>query len=255
MESKDSFIEQREKAKPELIIDFIRHGQTAYGLGLKEKISGYGQNLDTYKLMPIIDEGIEDPREQLEGRITVEGEAGLRASVQKLATEIDGDNEIVVIVHGERTRHEHSTDIIADEFKKLGVSISKVRQHKHLTDMKGEGWPVLIDYVINHQGKEEADLEAFWWEMYQNPETRAHMKELGFESLEAVSERYEVFIKLLRRFVERYTLGKTLRVIAVTSDIGMGELKQRGVPLEKRDQLYVKNGEVIEFKEFIKENE
>lgn len=249
-------IESKEKEpKPDLIIDFIRHGKTAYGSALKKKVREIGQDPDTFKLMPIIDESIQDPREQIEGRITSEGEIGLREAIKTLSEKIDRENEIIAIVHGTRTRHEQSSDIIADEFKKYGIYVEKTKRHDNLVDVKGGGWYTFVDYIVNQQKKTEADLEAFWWEMYKNEETRADMKSKGFESLEEISERTDYLVKVLKRFVQRFDLEKTLRVIAVTSDINIEQIQQKETPLEKRDQIWVKNAEIYELKEWRDEDD
>lgn len=236
--------------QPSLIIDFIRHGHTAYGPALKEKVTDIGQNPDTFNLMPDVDETIEEPREQLEGRITEKGEAGLREAARTLAEQIDKETEIVAIIHGPRTRHEQSTAIIADELQKSGIDVTKTRKHNKLVDVEGGGWYTFVDYVVNQQGKPDADLEALWWEMYQNEETREDMKAKGYESLSDVANRTEYVAELLKRFVRRYNLGKTLRVIAVTSDINIEQIMQKGIPAAERDQIWIQNAEIYEVREY-----
>ncbi|MES2225732.1 MAG: hypothetical protein V4480_02895 [Patescibacteria group bacterium] len=232
--------------KPELIIDFIRHGTTAYGPALEQKLRDIGQDPEIFTLMPAVDGSIEDAREQLEGRVTQEGEEGLRESIRELCKRIDPKKEIVAIAHGTRTRHEQSTDIIADELRKNGIDVVRVKPHKNLVDVQGGGWYSFVDYIMNHQGKTEADLEAFWWEMYQDEETRSAMNAAGYENLADVAKRTEYFVEILRRFVRRHALGKTLRVIAVTSDVNIEQIQQAGIPMEERNQIWPANAEIYE---------
>lgn len=238
------------KPRPDVIFNFIRHGTTAYGEAVSRKLHELGQDAESFTLMPQLDQSITDEREQIEGRITPEGEIGLREAAKELAGRIDTEHEIVAIVHGLRTRHEQSAAIIADELQKAGINIVRSRPHKNLSDVAGSGWLTFVEYVLKHQGKEEADLEQFWWDMYRDPDVRADMKEKGFESLEGVNERVEHFVNLGKRFVKKYPLGKTLRLISVTSDLNIEQIMQRGVPMEQRDQIWVKNAEIFELKEW-----
>lgn len=249
MESPEKIIENREKApKPDLVIDFIRHGKTVYGEALKKKIGDIGQNPDTFKQMPRVADTVEGEQEQLEGVITAEGEVELREAAKKLAGMIDLQNEIVAIVTGTRTRHTQSASIIEDELRNQGIDVVKTKEHEDLVDVKGGGWYTFVDYILKHQGKSDADLEQFWWEMYQNENTREDMSAKGYEHLGDIATRTEKIAELLRRFVRRYNLGKTLRVISVASDINIEQIQQKGIPLENRDQIWVKNADVVEIK-------
>mgnify|MGYP001598419012 CR=1 FL=1 len=242
--------------KPDLIIDFIRHGRTEYGEALKEKIKETGQNPDTFKQMPKLAEGpIADETEQLEGRITEEGVTELRESAKKLAEMIDRQNEIVAIITGTRTRHFQSAGIIEEELKKQSIDVVKTKEHGDLVDVKGGGWYTFVDYILKHQGKSDVDLEQFWWEMYQSKDTREDMNEKGYEHLEDIAKRTEKVAELLRRFVRRFRLGKTLRVIAVVSDINVEQIQQKGIPFAKRDQIWVKNADVVEIKVWNNKND
>lgn len=242
-------LETKEKEpRPDLIIDFIRHGKTAYGEALTQKIRELGQNPDTFKLMPLLDDSIKDPREQLEGRITPEGAEGLRESAKKLAGMIDRKNEIVAIIQGTRTRHDQSSEILEKELTEHGIDVVKKKEHEDLVDVKGGGWYTFVDYILKHQGKSDADLEGFWWEMYRDKNTREDMANKGYEHLEDIAIRTEKQVELLRRFVRRFNLGKTLRVIAVTSDINIEQVQQKGKAPEDKDQIWVKNADVFEIK-------
>lgn len=249
MKSSEQTIESKEKPpRPDLIIDFIRHGKTVYGEALKSKLSEIGQNPDTFKQMPGVEDSVKEPREQLEGKITPEGEIELREAAKKLAEMIDRQNEIVAIMTGTRTRHTQSATIIEDELRNQGVDIVKTKEHEGLADVKGGGWYTFVDYILKHEGKSDADLEQFWSEMYQSKSTRDDMSSKGYEHLEDIAARTERVTELLRRFVRRFNLGKTLRVIGVTSDINMEQIQQKGTPIENRGQIWVKNAEVVEIK-------
>ncbi len=249
MESQEQTIGNKERIpKPDLVIDFIRHGKTVYGEALKKKISDIGQNPDTFKQMPDIEDSVEGQREQLEGIITPEGEAELREATKKLSGMIDKENEIVAIITGTRTRHTQSATIVEDELRNQGIDVVKTKEHENLVDVKGGGWYTFVDYILKHQGKSDANLEEFWWEMYQNKATRDDMGLRGYEHLEDIATRTEKIAELLRRFVRRYNLGKTLRIVSVTSDINMEQIQQKGIPFENRDQIWVKNADVVEIK-------
>lgn len=240
-------VESREDPpKPDLIIDFIRHGKTVYGTALKEKIKEIGQNIDTFKLMPELDESIESADEQLGGRITEQGKEELRDSVRKLSKLIDRKKEIVAIMYGTRTRHDQSGKVIIDELQNLGIEVVKQKEHANLVDVKDGGWYTFVEYIIKHEGKDEADLENFWWEMYQNKSLQDDMSNKGYEHLGDISLRTENVVELLRRFVRRFNLGKTLRVIAVTSDINIEQIQQKGIEIKDRDQIWTKNADILE---------
>ncbi len=250
MKTPDNFgIENKEQEpKPDLIIDFIRHGKTVYGEALKDKIRELGQNPDTFKLMPSLDESIEDPREQLEGRITAEGAEGLKESAKKLASIIDTENEIVAIIQGTRTRHDQSAEIIEKELIAHGIKVVKRKKYSDLVDVKNGGWYTFVDYILKHQNKSNADLEAFWWEMYHDKSIREDMTSKGYEHLGDITIRTEKQVEFLRRFVRRFNLGKILRVVAVTSDINIEQIQQKEKALEERDQIWVKNADIFEIK-------
>jgi broad specificity phosphatase PhoE len=252
MVSPEGSIENKENFRhPDLIIDFIRHGKKEYGKVFKDKILEIGQDIESFKLMPRIDDSILDPKEQLEGRVTIEGINGLKRTSKRLAEIIDKENEIVGIMSGPRTRHIQSAKIIEEELLDNKIDVVRpdnIKINKNLVDIKGGGWYTFIDYILKHQGKNEADLEQFWWEMYGNKETRDDMKSKGYEHLGDVGERTEKVVELLRRFTRRYDLGKTLRVICVTSDINLEQIQQKALPLEKRDQLEIENASVFEIK-------
>ena len=254
MSSESNPAKQEQAPRPDLIIDFIRHGRTVYGDALRAKIVKTGQNPDTFKQMPKMESSIEDETEQLEGRITKEGETELRESAKKLAEIIDRENEIVAIITGTRTRHSQSAKVIEDELKSQGIDVVKTKEHGDLVDVKGGGWYTFVDYILKHQGKSDVDLEQFWWEMYQNKDTREDMNSKGYEHLEDIAIRTEKVAELLRRFVRRFNLGKTLRVVGVVSDINMEQIQQKDIPFEKRDQIWVKNADVVEMKVWNKDD-
>lgn len=249
MESPERTIKSRERPpRADLIVDFIRHGKAVYGEALKGKIRELGQDPDKFKQMPKVEESGQDQREQLEGKITAEGEIELRESARKLAGMIDKENEVVGIMTGTRTRHIQSAKIIEQELIAQGIEVVRTKEHEDLVDVKGGGWYTFVDYVLKHQGKSDADLEQFWWEMYGDKETRKDMSSKGYEHLGDIAIRTEKVVELLRRFVRRFNIGKTLRIISVASDINLEQIQQKGVPLENRDQIWVGNADVVEIK-------
>jgi hypothetical protein len=240
-------IESQEKPpRPDLIVDFIRHGTAVYGNKLKEKLSEIGQDTDTFKLMPEISANINDEREQLEGKITEKGENELRESIRKLSKLIDHENEIITVLQGTRTRHEQSGRIIINELQNQGIKVVKQKNHESLLDVKNGGWYKFVEYIVKHQNQSEADLEQFWWDMYQKKNVRDDMSSKGYEHLGDIALRTENMLELLKRFVRRFNLGKTLRVIAVTSDVNIEQIQQKGINIENKDQLWVKNADIFE---------
>ena len=233
----------------------MRHGKTVYGKALVTTLKRIGQEPETFPQMPAMDPSIVDPMEQLEGRLSDEGAAGLRASVEQLAKMIDKEREIVAILMGPRTRHKQSAEIVAEALEAAGITVEKIRHHKDLVDVKGGGWYTFVNYVRNVQHKDDVDLEAFWWEMYREEGTRSDMNQNGLEHLGDIAVRTERVVEALRRFVRLHRsrlpktvdqVPKTLRVIAIASDINLEQMQQKGTPLEKRDQIWVKNGDVVE---------
>ena len=74
--------------------------------------------------------------------------------------------------------------------------------------------------------------------MYQNENTREDMSAKGYEHLGDIATRTEKIAELLRRFVRRYNLGKTLRVISVASDINIEQIQtERNTDREQRPDL------------------
>lgn len=239
--------------RPQLIIDFIRHGEAEYGEELLKQLEATGQNSETFKQLPKISPDIFDAKTALEGRITESGKAELEESIRSLSAKIDRDNEMVAVLYGPRTRHKESAEIIIEELEKLGIPVFKSKEHSGLIDFK-DSWISLVEYAIQHQGKSSVDLEQSWWEMYQNPTTREEMEKKGYEHLEHVQLRMEFMSELLRRFARRFTVEKTLRIIAVTSDVNIEQHQQKHIPMEDRDQILVKNAEIFESKIWNDEN-
>ena len=236
---------EQEPQKPKLIIDFVRHGDTEYGSQVIKRLKKAGQPPDTFKQLPKINEEIVDPLIGIEGRLTEAGIEQIRISIQRLIESIDKKNEIIFVITGPRTRHKQSTDVVVEELIKAGVQIYKIREHKNLTDFK-DGWIGLVDFIKNIQNKENVDLEEFWWEMYKNEETKKLLNDAGYEGLHDIERRMAAFVKILKKFVSIYKPKKTLRVIAVTSDVNIEQVLQRDIPPLEKDQIWIKNGEIAE---------
>lgn len=233
-----SNLESKEKFEPQILIDFIRHGQTKYGKRLKEKLDEIG--FDYEEQLPtsnITEEDLGDS-EDMEGVVTEDGERGLREAVKDLLESIDKEKEVLLILSGPRSRHEQSREIIEDELSNAGVSIINSRQHEGLSETK-EHWISIVDFIINKLGKDGSEVWNHWFNM-----TEDELKGAGLEGVDDIKNRMNHFTELIKRYGNRYReeLGlseKTLRVLAVTSDINISSIKSD-------DMDEIKNAQIVE---------
>lgn len=235
--------QEKEKFEPQIIFDFIRHGQAEYSESLKQKVEELGYKWeDLLPTSKITKEPIEKPAD-LEGRLTVEGKEQLKEAVRILVKKIDKNNENIMVLFGPRFRTVDSSKVILEELEQAGVDVSKARKHKDLIDMK-KHWLAILEFVKMKAPEEKRGVH-YWLNMSEQ-----EIHEADLESIEDIGRRMDHFVELIKRYARMYKtqLGlenKKLRVIAITHDINIiSVLKKEGVPPEKMEAI--KNAQIVE---------
>ena len=234
---------EKEKFKPKIIFDFIRHGQAEYGQKVSEKMSNLGYKFEEHLPTSRISKEKMKERETWEGRVTSEGQEQLEKAVSEFVEKINMDKEVLVMLFGPRFRQEHSGEIILDELEKHGVNVSKIREHKDLIDFK-KHWISVLEFANNKTKDGESPWE-YWSKM-----SKEELKDADLEGFDDIKKRMEHFMELIKRYARRYQkqLGldnKILRVISPTSDVNiLSVLKKK--ELSASEQGIVKNAKIIE---------
>ncbi|MCG2686950.1 hypothetical protein L6278_02320 [Candidatus Parcubacteria bacterium] len=236
--------EKEEKFKPQIIFDFIRHGQAEYGQKVKEKVKNLGYNFEDF--MPtskIAEEELDDKRKIWEGQITTKGNEQLKTAITDFVKKLNKDKETLMILFGPRFRQEQSSKIIFDELEKQGVNVLKARQHKNLIDLK-KHWISVLEFV----SQKTKDKPVEYWLSMNSKE----LEEADLEGLQEVGGRMEHFIELIKRYARRYQKElrldeKILRVMSVTSDINiLSLLEKQKESLKSVDINAIKNAQIVE---------
>ncbi len=235
--------QEKEKFEPQIIFDFIRHGQAEYGESLKQKVQELGYKWeDILPTSRTTEEAIESPAD-LEGRLTTEGKKQLEDATKALVEKIDKDNENVMVLFGPRFRTVDSSKIVLEELKREGVDISKARQHRDLVDMK-KHWLAILEFV-KAKAPNADKIFPYWLNMSEQ-----EIHEADLESIEDIGRRMDHFVQLIKHYARMYSnqLGlenKKLRVIAITHDTNiMSALKKEGIPPEEAG--IIKNAQIVE---------
>lgn len=235
--------QEKEKFEPQIIFDFIRHGQTEYGELLRQKVEELGYKWeDVLPTSRTTKEEIESPAD-LEGRLTIEGKKQLEEAAQILVEKIDKDKENIMILFGPRFRTVDSSKILLEELERAGIDIRKARQHQDLIDMK-KHWLAILEFVKT-KAPDVEKVFPYWLNM---SEQEIHGADL--ENLEDIGKRMDHFVELIKRYARKYNkqLGledKTLRVVAITHDTNiMSALKKEGVSPEEVG--IIKNAQIVE---------
>jgi broad specificity phosphatase PhoE len=235
--------QEKEKFEPQIIFDFIRHGQAEYGELLKQKVQELGY--EWKNILPTsrtTNEEIESPAD-LEGRVTAEGKKQLEEAVKILVEKIDKDQENIMVLFGPRFRTVDSSKTVLEELEQGGVDVRKAREHKDLIDMK-KHWLAILEFVKT-KAPEAEKVFHYWLNMSEQ-----EIHEADLESLEDIGRRMDHFVQLIKRYARMYKnqLGlenKKLRVIAVTHDTNiMSALKKEGVP--PGEMGIIKNAQIVE---------
>ena len=234
---------EKENFEPQIIFDFIRHGEAEYGPELKRKFIELGFDWD--KLMSaskITKEEIKEPA-SLEGRLTPEGKVQLRGSISGLVEKIDKDNENIMVLYSPRFRAVDSTNIILEELERQGVDVFKAREHNNLIDMK-KHWISILEFVKEKEGEKKEPFR-YWLNMSEQ-----ELKDADLEGFKDVGQRIDHFIQLIKRYFRVYKDKlnldkKKLRVVAVTHDMNiLSALKKEGATPEEAD--LIKNADIVE---------
>jgi len=235
--------QEKEKFEPQIIFDFIRHGQIEYGEELKEKVQRLGYKWeDVLPTSQTTEEKIGSPAD-LEGRVTPKGKEQLKEAARVLTEKIDKDNENIMVLFGPRFRTIDSSNAILEELEQQGVDVYKARQHKDLIDMK-KHWIAILEFVKTKAP--DADKVFPYWANMSEQE----IHEADLESLEDIGKRMDHFIQLIKRYARMYKdqLGlenKKLRVVVITHDTNiLSTLKKEGVAPEEAG--LIKNAQIVE---------
>lgn len=234
---------EKEKFEPQIIFDFVRHGEAVYGPELKKKLEKIGYEWN--KLLPTSpsSEKYIGEIEGLEGKLTLKGEYQVREAISNLVRKIDKDNERLMVISGPRFRTLDTSKIILEELEKGSIDVFKARQHKDLIDMK-KHWISVLEFVKKEVPDTEQPIQ-YWLNMSEE-----ELQEADLEGLEDINKRMDHFIQLIKRYVRRYKdrLGlqtKKLRVISPTHDINiLSILKKEGISPEQAG--LIKNAQIIE---------
>lgn len=235
--------QEKEKFEPQIIFDFIRHGQAEYSGELKTKMEELEYKWE--ELMPTsktTEEKIESPAD-LEGRLTTEGKDQLKEGAKILAGKIDKDRENIMVLFGPRFRTIDSSKIILEELERENVDIRKARQHKDLIDMQ-KHWIAILEFVKKKAPDTDKPI-SYWLNMSEQ-----EIQEADLEGMGNIEKRMDHFIRLIKRYAQMYKNqleldNKKLRVIAITHDINiLSTLKKEGITPEEAG--LIKNAQIVE---------
>lgn len=231
------------------IIDIIRHGETEY-----KELQDPNFKLD-----------VENPEFKLDAKhldLTDEGIENIRKTAEKLATTINKENEVVILVASPQFRAMSSILIIEEVFQNHGIIILNSSHEKELGKSKGiKTSPVGLGQIpINEELRKEG-FGKTWLEAHaqfgkDNPEKsnlppaeyhRLVAETLGKELTEVFSKSHQDmdqgFKKFLRHIVniEKYLQdetkellnGKQLRIVSVTHEERLGEFAKEALNLDR----------------------
>jgi len=235
--------QEKERFEPQIIFDFIRHGQTEYSNELKTKMEQLGYKWE--ELMPTsktTEEKIGTPAD-LEGRLTAEGKAQLKEAAGILVEKIDKDRENIMVLFGPRFRTIDSSKIILEELERKNVDVRKARQHRDLIDMQ-KHWIAILEFVKKKAPDTDKPI-SYWLNMSEQEIQEADLEEMG-----DIKKRMDHFIRLIKRYAQMFSNqleldNKRLRVIAITHDINiLSILKKEEITPE--DAVFIKNAQIVE---------
>jgi broad specificity phosphatase PhoE len=235
---------EKEKFEPQIIFDFIRHGEAAYGKELEEEIEDLGYKWEKLMSSSKVSEEKLEGKAIREGDVTPKGEEQLRESIGSLVEKIDKDNEVVMLLSSPLFRAAKSSEIILEELEKQGIDVGKKREHKSLVELN-KHWISVLEFVKKETKGKVKDPFNYWLKMSDE-----EIREADLESLEGIGDRMQYFIEVIKRYGRRYKDqlrldDKKLRVIAVTHDVNiLSILKAEGVSL--KDAGTIKNAQFIE---------
>lgn len=235
--------QEKEKFEPQIIFDFIRHGQAEYSEELKIKMEELGYKWED--LMPTsktTKEKIESPAD-LEGELTSEGKTQLKEAAKILVEKIDKDKENIMVLFGPRFRTIDSSRVLLEELERESVDVRKARQHRDLIDMK-KHWISILEFVKKKAPDSDKPI-SYWLDMSEQ-----EIKDADLEGMGNIEQRMDHFIRLIKRYARMYKSqleldSKKLRVIAITHDINiLSILKKENITPEEAG--LIKNAQIVE---------
>ncbi len=235
--------QEKERFEPQIIFDFIRHGQAEYSGELKTKMEELGYKWE--ELMPTsrtTEEKIESPAD-LEGRLTAEGKVQLEEAARILVEKIDKDRENIMVLFGPRFRTIDSSKVILEELERENVDVRKARQHKDLIDMK-KHWIAILEFVKKKAPDTDKPI-SYWLNMSEQ-----EIQEADLEGMGNIEKRMDHFVRLIKRYAHMYKNqleldNKKLRVVAITHDINiLSTLKKEGITPEEAG--LIENAQIVE---------
>jgi broad specificity phosphatase PhoE len=222
MELKEPQFENRENLpfEPDLIVDFIRHGQAEYS----EK---------------------ERETAEYEGNLTNAGKEQIQRSAQELATKFDKENEIAVLWVSPRNRARQAGKIIGQKFTEKGIQILKdIKTVRSLSDVR------MTPEFMNEINKK--NVFGNWMEFW----SKADLPE-GTETPEQVKKRVQRVLVYLERIARQIKPegNKKLHFICVGHEELFRDLLEEGFGVGTKSKTGPMYGEImrIELKKSTKE--
>lgn len=235
--------QEKEKFEPQIIFDFIRHGQAEYNDELRTEMEKLGYKWED--LMPTsrtTKEKIESPADT-EGKLTAAGESQLREATKILVEKIDKDKENIMVLFGPRFRTIDSSRILLEELERENIDVRKARQHRDLIDVK-KHWISILEFVKKKAPDSNKPI-SYWLNMSEQ-----EIKEADLEGMGNIEQRMDHFIRLIKRYAQMYRSqleldNKKLRVLAITHDINiLSILKKEKITPEEAG--IIKNAQIVE---------
>ena len=235
--------QEREHFEPNVIFDFIRHGEAEYSDELRQRVEELGYSYDELLPASKTTTEIRGTRAGKEGRLTQEGKAQLIVSMEHLAERIDPDNEVVMVLSSPRLRAEESMEVIINALGRQGVDVKGAREHLDLVDMK-TSWIGILKFLRESHSGDVSPLK-YWLKMSEE-----ELKKADVEGMRSIEDRTDHFMRLIQRFAQmkqrEWGLDKkTLRVIAITHDINLMTLAKQ-INLNPKEINDIKNAEILE---------
>jgi len=235
--------QEKESFEPNIIFDFIRHGEAEYSDEQKQQVEDLGYSYDELLPSEKITTELRGTRAGKEGRLTQEGKAQLIVSMEHLVEKIDPDNEVVMVLSSPRLRAEESAGVIVNALAHHGIDVQGARECLDLVDMK-KPWIGILEFLKQSSSGEQSPFQ-YWLKMSEE-----ELQKADVEGMENIEDRTDHFMRLIQRFAktkqQEWGLDKKiLRVIAVTHDINLIAAANRE-HLSPKEINDIKNAEILE---------
>ncbi|MBI3988333.1 MAG: histidine phosphatase family protein [candidate division NC10 bacterium] len=238
--------------KPQVIIDFMRHGQTMYGHVLAQEMERLGYDPKSLfkdsQIQPAGDRGErpskriglepgrlarykrigyeehksvrfaqdnETQRMATEGRLTEVGLEQIRRATKILRDMMDPEQEVLMLFASPRARARETAKMILEDLAKNGIPVEKARTEIKLRDVNTH-WMTILQRA-NELGVRQNPWR--WWLEGSDHEALGRI-----EGSEAIRSRISRFVQVVLRYVRIYRgsphlSSKGLRVLAITHDV------------------------------------